>query len=208
MTPETNVATKTRRLTITAIFFAILLLQSFIPNIGYVQILPTLPAITTIPLTVAVYGALMGAKPGAGFGLLWGLTSLFMAYTQPGDIVSLMLFQNPVICLVPRIAAGFFPGLISQAFSHRQNHPSWVWLLSGLSASLSNTILVIVLTSLFFARNSATLASHLGHFSAGQPLILILMAALGLNGVSEAIFTAILTPIIVLPLKRLLRRIS
>ncbi|MBA1393908.1 ECF transporter S component, partial [Lactobacillus sp. XV13L] len=50
----------TTKLAISAVFVAILILQSFVPNIGYIRILPALPAITTIPLTVAIYGSLLG----------------------------------------------------------------------------------------------------------------------------------------------------
>ena len=46
---------KTLNLTVSAVFVAILLLEAFIPNVGYITILPGLPAITTIPLTVAVF---------------------------------------------------------------------------------------------------------------------------------------------------------
>lgn len=63
-------------MTITAIFIALLIVQTFVPNIGYVRILPALPAITTIPLTIAIYGTIMGPKWGSMFGLVWGLTRL------------------------------------------------------------------------------------------------------------------------------------
>lgn len=67
---------KTRKeitnLTITAVFIALLFIQTFVPNVGYVRILPSLPAITTIPLTIAVYGTLMGPKWGIGFWISLG----------------------------------------------------------------------------------------------------------------------------------------
>ena len=90
---------ETKRMAITAVFAALLIIQTFVPNIGYIRVIPALPAITTIPLTIAVYGTLMGPKAGFIFGLFWGITRLIIAYTQPGDMVSLMLFQNPVISL-------------------------------------------------------------------------------------------------------------
>ena len=94
---------ETRRMTITAVFAAILIMQTFVPNIGYVRIIPALPAITTIPMTIAIYGTLMGPKAGLGFGLFWRITRLIVAYTQPGDMVSLMLFQMQVITVVPSV---------------------------------------------------------------------------------------------------------
>lgn len=194
---------ETTRLTVTAVFVAILLLQTFMPNIGYVRILPALPAITTIPLTIAIYASLMGPKSGLLFGLFWGLTRLFVAYTQPGDMVSLMLFQNPVISLLPSIVAGWLPGLIVA----KMKHDKLSFILAGLVTSLINTILVITLTSLFFMNNSATLLKYLGNTSGSRSLFVVLVAALGVNGLVEAVFTGIITPVIGIPLRKVFRRL-
>lgn len=196
---------ETKRITITAVFAAILLMQTFMPNIGYIRIIPTLPAITTIPLTVAIYAVLMGPKAGFLFGLFWGITRLFVAYTQPGDMVSLMLFQNPAISLVPSILAGFFPGLIAKVMGKTKS-AKLSYILSGAVTSLTNTVMVILLTSLFFMHDSATLVHYLGNDAAGSPLILILITALGLNGLVEAIFTAVVVPVIVAPLNLVMKR--
>lgn len=175
------------------------------PNIGYIRVIPALPAITTIPLTIAVYGTLMGPKAGFIFGLFWGITRLIIAYTQPGDMVSLMLFQNPVISLVPSILAGYFPGLIGKYFD-QSRYDKVSYIVSGAATSLTNTVMVIVLTSLFFMHDPASLVQHLGNYNSSSPLILILISALGLNGLLEAVFTAIVTPIIVTPLKIVLKK--
>lgn len=197
---------ETRRMTITAVFAAILIMQTFLPNIGYVRIIPVLPvAITTIPMTIAIYGTLMGTKAGLGFGLFWGITRLIVAYTQPGDMVSLMLFQNPVISVVPSVLAGFFPSLITKAMG-KTNYAKLGYIFSGAVTSLTNTIMVILLTSIFFMHDPASLVHYLGNYSSSTPLILILITALGANGVIEAIFTALVVPVIVTPLNLGLKR--
>ncbi|WEV43515.1 ECF transporter S component [Lactobacillus sp. ESL0684] len=199
---------QTRNLAITAMFVAIFLLQTFVPNIGYIRILPTLPAITTVPLTVAVYGLLMGPKAGTLFGLFWGLLRLFQAYTQPGDIVSLMLFQNVFISLTPSILAGLFAGLIGKLLHNKkQVAQGWGYLFAGAVTSLTNTVVVIVLTSVIFMGNSGKLVANLGQTTPNTPLIVILIGALGLNGLIEAAFTAIVTPIIVTPLRQVMKRL-
>ncbi|RVU71669.1 MULTISPECIES: ECF transporter S component [Lactobacillus] len=195
---------ETLNLTITALFAAILLLQTFVPNIGYVRLIPALPAITTIPLTIAIYASIMGPKSGLLFGLFWGITRLVLAYTQPGDMVSLMLFQNPLISLVPSILAGWFPGLIV----NRMQQHKLSYVLSGLTTSLTNTVFVIGLTSLLFMNHAATLLRYLGNTSGSQSLLVVLVTALGFNGIVEAIFTAIVTPIIALPLNTILKRVA
>lgn len=197
---------ETRRMTITAVFAAILIMQTFLPNIGYVRIIPVLPvAITTIPMTIAIYGTLMGTKAGLGFGLFWGITRLIVAYTQPGDMVSLMLFQNPVISVVPSVLAGFFPSLITKAMG-KTNYAKLGYIFSGAVTSLTNTIMVILLTSIFFMHDPASLVHYLGNYSSSAPLILILITALGANGVIEAIFTALVVPVIFTPLNLVLKR--
>lgn len=197
--------TKTKNLTITAIFMAIILLQNFVPFLGSIRILPALPAITTIPATIAIYSLLMGSKFGSLLGLFWGLISLYRAYTQPGDLVSLMLFQNPIIAIVPRVLAGFFPGLIGK-YLPKINFKKTIlgYTLGGLSASVVNTVFVVLLTSLIFG-NSKTLMHNLGDVQ-NTPIITVLSVALAANGISEAIFTAIVTPIVVKPLKQVLNR--
>lgn len=194
--------TETTRLTITAIFVAILLLQTLVPNIGYIRLLWALPTITTIPLTVALYSCLMGSKAGVGFGIFWGLTRLFVAYTQPGDMVSLILFQNPIISLVPSIIAGWLPGLIVKLMKGEKIS----FLVAGVTASLTNTFLVIGLSSLLFMNHAASLMKYLGNTSNSQSLFLVLVAALGMNGVVEASFTGLFTPVIGLPLEKVFRK--
>lgn len=190
-------------MTIAAIFIALLIVQTFVPNIGYVRILPALPAITTI----AIYGTIMGPKWGSMFGLVWGLTRLIVAYTQPGDMVSLLLFQNPIISLVPSILAGYLPGLITKLLITRDNTVKrWGYALSGAVTSLTNTFLVIALASLFFMNNPASLTMYLGHFSQGTSLFVILMISLGMNGLVEALFTAVVVPIIVTPLNYVMKK--
>lgn len=197
----------TVKLAITAVFVAILILQTFVPNIGYIRILPMIPAITIIPLTVAVYGSLLSPGYGAGLGLFWGMTRLIVAYTQPGDMVSLLLFRNPVISLVPSILSGLFPSLITSYFKEKNSKiQKWVYMLNGGVTSLTNTGMVIILACLFFFKSPNILVSNIGSFRTSTPLILILLMSLGMSGLVEAIFTAAVTPIIVSPLVYVMKR--
>lgn len=197
----------TVKLAITAVFLAILILQTFVPNIGYIRILPALPAITTVPLTVAVYSSLLSPSYGIVFGLIWGLTRLIVAYTQQGDMVSLLLFRNPIIALVPSLFAGFLPSLLTNYFTQKNLEiKKWVYALNGCIASITNTVLVIVLASLFFMKNPNELIANIGNFTAGMPLFLVLLTSLGINGLIEAIFTALVTPLIVSPLHYIMER--
>ncbi len=187
------ISKKTFRIAISAIFVAIILVQTFVPYIGYIRILPGLPSITTIPLTVALAGCLMGPGFGASIGLFWGLLSMFVAYTQPGDIVSMLLF---------RIA-----GMIGRAAKDDSKfQKTVVYTITGLCTSLTNTLLVVGITSLWYMRDPSVLLHSLGQTQNSAPLVAILISVLGINGIVEAIFTAVLTPAIVMPLKQVMKR--
>ncbi|WP_270447322.1 ECF transporter S component [Lactobacillus delbrueckii] len=196
---------KTLNLTVSAVFVAILLLEAFIPNVGYITILPGLPAITTIPLTVAVFASLRGPKAGAAFGLVWGLTSLLRAYAAPNGLVTILLFQNPLIALLPRLAAGWAAGLAGQLADKWESRKPLAYALSGLLASAVNTLMVILLSDLVYFSHPQKLALALGAKS-GQSLLVILFTALAVNGILEAVFSGLITPLITAPLKKRLKR--
>ncbi len=165
------ISKKTFRIAISAIFVAIILVQTFVPYIGYIRILPGLPSITTIPLTVALAGCLMGPGFGASIGLFWGLLSMFVAYTQPGDIVSMLLFRNILIALVPRTAAGFIAGMIGQAAKDDSKfQKTVVYTITGLCTSLTNTLLVVGITSLWYMKDPSVLLHSLGQTQNSAPL--------------------------------------
>ena len=46
---------KINTIAILSVFVAIVMLQTFIPCLGYIRFLPALPAITTLPLTCLLY---------------------------------------------------------------------------------------------------------------------------------------------------------
>lgn len=197
---------KIQRLTIAAIFVAIILLQTFVPYVGYLHLIPGLPAITTIPLTIAVAASLMGISFGGWLGFFWGALRLVLAYTQPSDILSILLFQNIFIAVLPRAAAGIVGGLVAKLTNKKESKNKLVYLLVGVLTSLTNTLGVILIASLVYMWQPSGLLHALGQTNNHNPLISILLVALGVNGVGEAIFTGVLTPIIVVPLKRSIGR--
>lgn len=190
-----------QRITVTAVFLAILILQTYVPNLGYIRILPSLPSLTIIPLTIAVYSALMGPRAGLLFGLVWGLLRLLMAYTTPQDPVSLLLFQNPIIALVPSVVAGWAPGLIAKIGNDKGG---WTEKMcdfgTGFFAAVLNTLLVVTLTTLIFMNDPSVLMKDLGNASSNTPLFVILLTSLAANGVFEAAFNGFLSLLILPPL--------
>lgn len=58
---------------ITGILAAMIIMQAYIPMVGYIRITPLWPAISTIHLTVILAGILLGVRGGAGLGAFWGV---------------------------------------------------------------------------------------------------------------------------------------
>ena len=190
---------KSRHLVLTALFIAIVLLQSIVPWLG------TLPlgafaigaAVTIITYTVAIGAMILGPKTGALLGFVWGAYSLWHAWSSVPSIGAL-IFRNPITALVPRIIVGFLIGYLYQKFvQHRElkKQGPWLIVLGGFSA-LVNTTLVLLITWVSFKVMDT---SFTGIPSTNLAQWLIVTIA-GFNGIFEIIAGAILVPLIGLPI--------
>ena len=95
-----------KTLTILGLFTAIIIVLA--NTIGFIQVGPL--AITIMHIPVIIGAILYGRKFGAVIGLIFGLISMFRAYSQPSPTSFLMM--NPLISVLPRIAFGYLTGLI------------------------------------------------------------------------------------------------
>ena len=184
---------KAYNIAIIGILGALIILQAYIPMVGYVQIFPAWPAISTIHLTVIIGGIVLGG--GASLGLLWGLTSLIRAYTSATDPVTLLLFRNPIIAIVPRVMVGLVAAFIfHQLFKKKQTPLAQTvkMVFAGVVGALTNTLLVIGFTWLMFASKAAQIVPGADATNLGW----LLMTALAINAVAEALLGGIVTPIL------------
>ncbi|MCT3358272.1 ECF transporter S component [Latilactobacillus curvatus] len=187
-------------ISIMAILTAFLIIQSFIPMVGYINIIPGLPAVTTIHLTVIIGAVILGTRQGAILGLIWGLISLFRAYTSPGDPLSLLIFQNPIIAILPRLMAGMIAGFTFQHLYQTKIRKTGAMALAGIFGALINTILVIGLTRVLYGHQAAGMYhTDLTH------LIIVMLGVVALNAVMEATLAAVVTPLVATPLMRFKR---
>lgn len=91
---------KNINLVLTAIFAAIILMLTLIPNLGFIRIGIVAITILHIPVLIAVF--ILPFFYSLFIGLTFGLASLIAAFifgTTPLDIA----FQNPVVSVLPRI---------------------------------------------------------------------------------------------------------
>ncbi|KRK71693.1 ECF transporter S component [Lacticaseibacillus nasuensis] len=182
-------------ISILGILGALIILQAYIPMVGYIRIIPGLPAISTIHLTVILGGVILGVRGGATLGLLWGCISLLKAYTSAADPVTLLLFQNPIIAIVPRIMVGVVAALIFNHIASKTRTGlggTIKMVLAGIAGALTNTLLVIAFTWLLFASQ----AGKVVHGANASNLGWLLIASLAVNAIAEATMAGIVTPIL------------
>lgn len=187
-----------RHLVLTALFIAIILLQSVVPWLG------TLPlgafaigaAVTIITFTVAIGAMVLGLRAGALLGFVWGAYSLWHAWTSAPSIGAL-IFRNPITAIVPRMLVGLIIGYLYWRFvKNRPMGQQTIWLagLGALSAFV-NTFFVLSITWIGFTVMHTT---AFGIPDSGLANYLIVSIA-GFNGVFEIIVGAILVPLIGIP---------
>jgi len=136
----------TRRLVLTAMFIAIILLQCFVPWLGFIPINPVVN-VTIIPFTIALGAMVLGPQIGGLLGLIMGCYSLYNAWTAPVSLGALM-FRNPVTAIVPRILIGVIVGLVYMKFVQNRGTGSKAVSLFGLGAlaAITNTFFVMTIT--------------------------------------------------------------
>ncbi|MCH4056748.1 ECF transporter S component [Lapidilactobacillus gannanensis] len=196
---------RAQQIAIIGIFTAILILQAVVPFLGYIPLLPGLPVITLMGMTVMVGAILLGPASGAVLGLIWGIISLIRAYTSPGT-VTFLLFANPIIAIAPRLFVGWLAGWLPTMLE-RIKLPQAVSLgITGFLGAAFNTLGVVLLTGIFYLNHSAALLAKLGMQGSSQNLFKVLLIALGVNGLAEAISAIIIVPLLAIPLKHVWQR--
>jgi type II pantothenate kinase len=158
--------------------------MTVVPYTGYIYY--GLIEITTLHIVVAVGAVLLGWQYGAVLGLVWGITCMLRALTNP----LWAPFVNPLISVVPRVLVGAVGGLVATGLRKLKLRSGLVSSLSAAAATLTNTVLVLSALKLF----SAVLE--------GAPLFGTIYATLiGVNGAIELVAAIIIVPAVVAAVK-------
>ena len=196
--------TKTLFLTQFAILLAIEAVFCFTP-LGSIPVGPIVATLAMIPVVIAA--CLLGVKAGALLGGFAGLFSFIVwTFMPPNPITAFAFtpayppgnFWSLVVCFVPRILAGLLAGLVATA-KFPPKADVWRYVLSGVTCSLTNTVLVLGGIWLFFG---GTYGQKLGN-----AMLYIIGLLVLTNGIPEAIVNAIVAPAVCKPLKRALAHI-
>ncbi len=95
-------------LTLNAVFIAIIMIMTFVPNMGFLAITPFV-SLTLLHLPVLLGAMLGGWKKGAILGFVFGLASYMQALSSSGFNA---LFAYPWVAIPPRLLFGLFSGIV------------------------------------------------------------------------------------------------
>ena len=179
---------RTFQMVLSAMFIAMIILQSFVPFLGNLPLMVL--DITIIHITVIVGGIVLGPQAGFLLGFTWGMCSFLRAFTS-GSPISLLIFTNPLISVLPRLLMGGFVALFYYKASKLIVSKRFIMALSGFLGSIMNTVLVLGLIYFLMGNQYAELT---GKTVAELPLFL--MGVVITNGIAEALAATVMTPII------------
>lgn len=179
-----------QRITRLGILMGLIILMTFIPNIGYIQ--TGLFSITTIHIPVLIGAALMGPIGGLVLGLTWGLTSYFYALTL--GTIEAMIFLNPMVSIVPRVLVGLIVSYTTMALDKVEIKDVLKYGLVAGVGTLSNTVLV--LSSIFIFASEGVLSFN-------QAFSTIITIIISTNGLLELFAAMIIVPAVVKAIRKI-----
>ncbi|MEG0285884.1 MULTISPECIES: ECF transporter S component [Vagococcus] len=200
---------KTKQLTLTAIFLAIIILFSFTPlgfiNLGFIKA-------TLVHVPVIIGAIVLGPRVGAFLGLAFGLLSMTINTITPSALSFAFSPFIPVygtnsgslwaiaIALIPRILTGVVPYYVYKWLKNSNTNQNISLFSAGIAGSLVNTILVM--NMIFFLFQDAY--GSIKGISGGAELYKVILSVIFINGVPEAIVAGIATSAVAAVLLKLL----
>lgn len=201
---------KTLSMVMTGLFMAIIAVMTFIPNVGYINLIVIKATLLHVPVIVG--SIVLGPKKGAVLGATFGITSLikntlepsllsfaFSPFYQVGDIGG--NGWSVVIALVPRILVGVIPYFvftgIEKLLKNIKMRRTIALPLACASGALINTLLVMHL--IFFCFREEFAAAQSVALDVVYSMILGIIAA---NGIPETIVAVVIGGAVSLALLR------
>lgn len=182
---------KAYHLTMRSLFIALIIIQSYIPFLGYIPL--GVINLTIIQITVIVASIVLGTKDGMLIGCIWGIVKLLICYTAPSSLMDTLVFRNPIITIIPRICVGLLAGISFHWIYQKSQKTILSATLSGIIGSLTNTIML--LSFIFLFNHSAAMTVY--HVTTNHALTYALITIAATNGIPEMIASAIIVPLIV-----------
>ena len=183
-----------------ALFAALIIILAFTPFLGYIPLGFTRATIIHIP--VIIVSLMLGPKKGAFLGFVFGMTSFINNTMNPTatSFVFTPFFElgevhggigSVIICFVPRILVGVVPWYVYRGLERISGKQMLSLAAAGIAGALTNTLLVMNLIYVFF-RTAYAAANNV----AEGAVYTFILSIIGMNGVPEAVVSAVLVSII------------
>ena len=177
-------------MTFDAFFIAVLLLMTFVPNLGFIAVTPFI-SFTLMHLPVLLGAALGGPKKGVLYGFVFGVASYIQALSSAGFNA---LFAFPWVAIPPRLLFGLAAGLVFGfvgKVSQTKARGLYLTLGSALLTFL-HTGLVFLDLYIFYPAEITGLFSSTSPVAAGTGLTFLLIIVIGMLG--EMAIAALVIP--------------
>ena len=176
--------------------------------LGSVPIGPIVATLSCLPVIIA--SLFFSDKEGAIVGFCFGLFSFIVWTIIPPNPAFSFVFTpfyegaeykgnifSLIICFIPRILTGVTPYLVYNLLNKIIKRDIISLIVSSIVGSLTNTVLVMLLIYLVFNKEYSSLM--------GISMIDIIKITITTNGIVEAIIAMIISPVIVLALRKIER---
>lgn len=120
-------------ISVSAIFLALIIVFSYIPNLGYITLGPI--SFTTIHIIVLIGAMIFGKWLGLVYGTFFGFFSLIISFQYPGTVN--YLFINPFVSILPRILFGFISGCVFDFFRKHTDKANFLIISAPIAGILT-----------------------------------------------------------------------
>ena len=172
----------TRQITMIGMLSAISIFLG-LTGLGFIPIHPIKATIMHVPVIIG--GIIEGPIVGALVGLVFGLFSMYQAFTAP--MPTSFIFWNPIIALLPRILIGIVSYYSYKFVKSKFNNESLSISIAAILGTLTNTIGVMGLVYIIYLDRYAKIL-NLSKGAATKGIWVVI----GLNGSIEAIVSAVI----------------
>lgn len=190
---------KTFRMVLLGMLSAIIIIQTTVPFLGYIPIGPL--SLTIIQVTVIIAAIVLGTKEGAIVGGIWGIITFIRAFIAPTSVIAPIVFTNPLVSVLPRILIGVVAAYVFHRILTGKLNETVRMSVAGVLGSLTNTVLVLGFIYLFYREPYANFLEL-----DMEQLLPALMTIVATNGITEAILSGVLAPIISKPLLKSIKK--
>lgn len=190
--PQKTRRQKTVLLVETAMLAAIVVVMALTP-IGYLRVGPL--ELTLIMVPVIIGAVTCGPAVGALLGGVFGITSFvqcFMGSPLGAILVTFSIPRTFLVCVVTRILAGLFCGLLFKVCFPHDKKGSWSYLVAGITGSLFNTLFFLGALALLFWGVTFTPEQAAALGGVDTMLKTVIAIAAGLNAPIELLVCAVL----------------